>query len=94
MIGQRKPGQPAACGCAGERRLHSCVPFLLGAGALILMAFFLGSDPPAAFLSLLGATIIWGPAGVIYGLPATFLQACMPPVLDCAPLVAKLHSMH
>lgn len=39
-----------------------------------MMAFFLGCDPPAAFLSLLGATIIWGPAGIIYGLPATFLQ--------------------
>ncbi len=63
--------------CAGERRLHSAIPFLVGAAALTSMAFFMDSDPSAAFVSLLGATIVWGPAGVVYSLPATFLQACL-----------------
>ncbi|BDA42609.1 Putative tartrate transporter [Coccomyxa sp. Obi] len=58
----------------GERRLHSSIPFLVGAAALTTMAFFMDSDPSAAFVSLLGATIVWGPAGVVYSLPATFLQ--------------------
>ncbi|KAK9909692.1 hypothetical protein WJX75_006123 [Coccomyxa subellipsoidea] len=58
----------------GERRLHSSIPFLVGAAALTSMAFFMDSDPSAAFVSLLGATIVWGPAGVVYSLPATFLK--------------------
>ncbi len=41
------------------------------------MALFLDRDPAAAFVSLLGATVLWGPAGIIYSLPATFLQACL-----------------
>lgn len=61
--------------CAGERRLHSAIPFLVGAGSLMAMAFFMDSDPSAAFVALLGATVVWGPAGVVYSLPATFLQA-------------------
>ena len=31
-------------------------------------------NPSAAFLSLLGATVIWGSGGVVYGLPASFLS--------------------
>ncbi len=72
----RKEIESAECVCAGERRLHSSIPFLVGAAALTSMAFFMDSDPSAAFVSLLGATIVWGPAGVVYSLPATFLQAC------------------
>lgn len=64
--------------CTGERRLHSSIPFLVGAAALTSMAFFMDSDPSAAFVSLLGATIVWGPAGVVYSLPATFLKASSP----------------
>ncbi len=59
---------------AGETRLHSSVPFLLGSVALLSMAFFLDHNPSAAFVSLLGATIIWGSGGVVYSLPATFLS--------------------
>ncbi|CAL5219790.1 g1695 [Coccomyxa viridis] len=58
----------------GETRLHSSVPFLLGSVALLSMAFFLDHNPSAAFVSLLGATIIWGSGGVVYSLPATFLS--------------------
>ena len=59
---------------AGETRLHSSVPFLLGSVALLSMAFFLDRNPSAAFVSLLGATVIWGAGGVVYSLPATFLS--------------------
>ena len=38
------------------------------------MALFLERNPSAAFLSLLGATVIWGSGGVVYGLPASFLS--------------------
>lgn len=61
--------------CAGERRLHCFVPFVMAAGALSCMALFMDYDPSAAFVCLLGATVLWGPAGIIYSLPATFLQA-------------------
>ena len=50
------------------------VPFLMAAGALCCMAVFMERDPSAAFASLLMATVLWGPAGIIYSLPATFLQ--------------------
>lgn len=59
---------------AGERKLHATLPFLAGAGCLALMGAFLDSNPAAGFAALLGATVMWGPAGIIYGLPATFLQ--------------------
>ena len=62
-----------ACG-AGETRLHCSVPFLGGAVALLCMALTLEHTPSAAFLSLLGATVIWGSGGVVYGLPASFLS--------------------
>lgn len=39
------------------------------------MGAYLDHNPAAAFAALLGATVMWGPAGIIYGLPATFLQA-------------------
>lgn len=50
------------------------MPFLAGAGCLALMGAYLDHNPAAAFAALLGATVMWGPAGIIYGLPATFLQ--------------------
>ena len=62
---------------AGETRLHSSVPFLLGSVALLSMAFFLDHNPSAAFVSLLGATVIWGSGGVVYGLPASFLSVSL-----------------
>ena len=45
------------------------------------MAAFMQRDPSAAFASLLFATVLWGPAGIIYSLPATFLQVERPSVL-------------
>ena len=68
--------QSIACG-AGETRLHCSVPFLGGAVALLSMALFLERNPSAAFLSLLGATVIWGSGGVVYGLPASFLSVSL-----------------
>ena len=65
--------QSIACG-AGETRLHCSIPFLGGAVALLCMALSLEHNPSAAFLSLLGATVIWGSGGVVYGLPASFLS--------------------
>ena len=41
------------------------------------MALFLEHNPSAAFLSLLGATVIWGSGGVVYGLPASFLSVSL-----------------
>ena len=66
---------------AGERKLHATVPFLAGAGCLALLGAYVDHNPAAAFAALLGATVLWGPAGIIYGLPAMFLQARGPPVL-------------
>ena len=53
------------------------MPFLLGAVALLSMAFFLDRNPSAAFVSLLGATVIWGSGGVVYSLPASFLSVSL-----------------
>ena len=53
------------------------MPFLLGSVALLSMAFFLDHNPSAAFLSLLGATVIWGSGGVVYSLPASFLSVSL-----------------
>ena len=66
---------------AGERKLHATVPFLAGAGCLALLGAYVDHNPAAAFAALLGATVLWGPAGIIYGLPAMFLQARGPPAL-------------
>ena len=73
-IRQRCQGSQSAVPAAGETRLHSSVPFLLGFVALLSMAFFLDRNPAAAFVSLLGATVIWGSGGVVYSLPASFLS--------------------
>lgn len=77
MVHKQGCGSQNPC-ATGERRFHCGVPFLLAAGALCCMAVFMDSDPSAAFASLLMATVLWGPAGIIYSLPATFLQVCSP----------------
>lgn len=61
-------------GTAGERKFHATLPFMLAAGALGVMAWLIDTDPRTAFLAMLGATILWGPAGIISTLPATFLS--------------------
>lgn len=71
---------------AGETRLHSSVPLLMGSVALLSMAFFLDHNPSAAFVSLLVATVIWGSSGVVYGLPASFLSV--------SPAEYNLHALH
>lgn len=50
------------------------VPLLIGSGALLVLSKTLDTAPITAFVALVVATLIWGPAGIIYGLPATFLH--------------------
>ena len=74
---------------AGETRLHSSVPFLLGSVALLSMAFFLDHNPSAAFVSLLGATVIWGSGGGCLW-PASELSLSKPHTREIAISTLKL----
>ena len=58
----------------GERRYHATVPFVIATAALGCMSAMIDENPSVAFLSMLGATVLWGPAGIISALPATFLS--------------------
>ncbi|KAK9816765.1 hypothetical protein WJX72_004884 [[Myrmecia] bisecta] len=59
---------------SGERRLHTTIPFAIGSVALACLGYSMSRNPWAAFLSLLAATAIWGPAGIVSSFPATFLS--------------------
>ena len=58
----------------GERRYHATIPFVLATVALAFMAAEIDENPTAAFIAMLVATVLWGPAGIISALPATFLS--------------------
>ena len=49
--------------CAGEKRLHSTLPFLAASFALGATAYLIDFDPVSAFGTLLASTILWGAFG-------------------------------
>jgi hypothetical protein len=59
---------------AGERKYHAFVPFVIATLALGSMSALIDTNPATAFLAMLCATVLWGPAGIISALPATFLS--------------------
>ena len=84
--------------CTGEKRLHAAVPLGCSALALGAMAVWLDIAPALAFGMLLVATLLWGPAGILSSLPATFLHVrlsldsissvCEARKVDIAPALA------
>jgi len=58
----------------GERKYHAFVPFVIATLALGTMSALIDTNPATAFLAMLCATVLWGPAGIISALPATFLS--------------------
>ena len=54
--------------------MHAAGPLLVSALALGAMAVWLEVAPALAFLMLIVATLLWGPAGILSSLPASFLH--------------------
>lgn len=63
---------------AGERRWHATGPLALSALSLGCMAMWIDGNSMLAFGALLLATSLWGPAGILSSLPATFLKVTFP----------------
>lgn len=59
------------------------MPLAVSAFALGAMAVWLDIAPALAFCMLLAATLLWGPAGILSSLPASFLHVHSHPT--CVP---------